>query len=68
MLLKFFGMSDPSEAKRRRSCRARSDGEPLRFGSTEGCEVSHFSDGFLGCAEDLVKPSKFFPRVGELLG
>lgn len=34
MLLKFFGMSDPSEAtKRRRSCLARRDGELLRFES-----------------------------------
>ena len=34
MLLKFFGMSEPSAAtKRRRSCRARSEGELLRFES-----------------------------------
>jgi len=34
MLLKFFGMSEPSEAtRRRRNWRARSDGELLRFES-----------------------------------
>ena len=34
MLLKFFGMSEPSAAtKRRRNCRARSEGELLRFES-----------------------------------
>ncbi len=34
MLLKFFGISEPSAAtKRRRSCRARSEGELLRFES-----------------------------------
>lgn len=39
MLLKFFGMSEPSAAtKRRRSCRARSEGELLRF---ESIRVDH---------------------------
>jgi hypothetical protein len=41
MLLKFFGMSEPSAAtKRRRSCRARSEGELLRLESVGGERTS----------------------------
>ena len=46
MLLKFFGMSEPSAAtKRRRNCRARSEGELLRFESVV-VGYSHERDSF----------------------
>ncbi len=60
MLLKFFGMSEPSAAtKRRRSCRARSDGELLRF---ESVVASHVRENWL---REKCQPTVHTLRYGD---